>query len=325
MVVVVLLGFGVAACGTVDSPRWSPAQAIDDVEADTFASPRTVFVVASDPGDAAVELRGRVRASRFTEVLAPSDGVLLKLVVERGDLVEEGQVIVEGETAPTAAQLIALQILELRAELSLASDSPPDEVAAAEQAIENARAELAPVPFTIEATTSGIVGLPPGSDRVLEEGEPVVLIADPESLVVEVQVLPGEGDGLQVGAAVTIAAASGANTQTESGRIERIIEPDDPTEATILSIPIKGDVLTLGDAIFAVVDIAPTPGAAWLPAAAVDRRDGASFVLIPDGISNSAGSGDDGLRRVPVVLGRRAGDMVELLEGPTAGTTVVGP
>ncbi len=307
---------GLAGCSTVDQPRWSAPIAAEEVSPQTFESPRVTYVVTEDPGDAAVELRGRVRAGNFTEVVATTNGVLVSLTVDRGEFVEAGQVIVEAETAPSDEDLIAVEILQLEVELLIASGASDAEVAAAQQLVDDARTALAPVPFLLEAPTSGLVGLPSGSTREIVAGEPVVLIADPDSLVVEVELTGDQRAGLDEGATVTIAAATGSNSQTETARIGRIIEPENPDDDTILSIPISNEFLTLGEAVNAVATLDAEPGGAWLPAAAVERSDGASFVLIAN---------DDGLQRVPVVLGRRAGELVELLEGPRAGTTVVGP
>lgn len=310
--VIVLL----SGCGETDQPRWSRATPISNVEVQSFVSSRTVYVVASDPGDAAVELEGRVRAQTFVEVLSPENGVLVKQVVGRGQMVTPGEVILEAETAPSEADLLAVQILQLQVDLAVAEERPESEIATAQQAVDDARALLSPEQFFIEATASGLVGLPSSSGRTLTKGEAVILIADPNSLVVEIELTPEQRDGIEEGAPVAIAAATGANTETEMARVGRIIEPDDPTENTKLSVPITSDLLTLGEAVDAIITIVPTAGTAWLPAEAVERRDGTSFVLIAD---------DDGLMRVPVILGRRAGSFVELLEGPPAGSTVVGP
>lgn len=315
-VALLVIAGGLAGCSTVDQPRWSATIATEEVSPQSFESPRITYVVAEDPGDAAVELRGRVRASNFTEVVASTNGVLVSLAVDRGEFVEAGQVIVEAETAPNDEDLIAVEILQLEAELLIASGASDADVAAAQQLVDDARTALAPVSFILEAPTSGLVGLPSGSTREIVAGEPVVLIADPDSLVVEVELTSEQRAGLDEGATVTIAAATGSNSQTETTRIGRIIEPENPGDNTILSIPISTEFLTLGDAVNAVATLEAEPGGAWLPALAVERSDGASFVLIAN---------DDGLQRVPVVLGRRAGELVELLEGPPAGTTVVGP
>ncbi len=306
----------VSGCGSVDQPRWSSTDATRDVAPQDFASPRSTVLVVASPGDAAVEFNGRVRARSFTEVVAPNDGVLVDLVFDRGSFVEAGQVLVEAETVPSEAELLAVEILQLEAELAIAEGRPNEEVDAAQQELEAARAALAPVPFTIEAPVAGMLGLPDSSGRDLVAGEPVVLIADPTSLVVEVPLDAERRSGIDVGARVTVAAASGADSQVESSVIERIIEPDDPSDPAIASIPVTGDAVSLGEAVEVIAEISTTPDGAWLPASAVTRRNGASSVLV---------SGETRLERVPVVVGRRAGGYVELLEGPALGSTIVVP
>ena len=77
-----------------------------------------------------------------------------------------------------------------------------------------------------------------------------------------------------------------------------------------------GVKLEKGALVRVIVTLQEKNDVLWLPPAAIRTFSGRDFVLVTDG---------DGQRRVPIKIGIRTEDRVELVDGVTEGQEVIGP
>ncbi len=149
----------------------------------------------------------------------------------------------------------------------------------------------------------------------------VVTIADLEALRVEADVSESQIARVREGQACEIRLDAYPETRFP-GRVHRILPTADRSKA---AVTVKVDFLVRDERVLPEMSARvaffarePTPeeriAAAAVPAAAVVARDGRELLFLVE---------ENRAREVPVRTGKRFGDWIELLEGPSLGTRVV--
>lgn len=139
-----------------------------------------------------VEGFGPLHPFYWNELSAPADGTVERVYIERGQRIEQGQVVVELRNDQLAYEVTELQFDLERAQMELAEmlDVPRDQVTRvdANKGIE------------IKAPISGrITGLTVNAGDDVEEGAILGRIVDDSKVVIVSELTAAESDGLQVG------------------------------------------------------------------------------------------------------------------------------
>jgi multidrug efflux system membrane fusion protein len=219
------------------------------------AEPRSVQIVA----------RGRTEAKRIVEVRAETSGRVVAVPIEKGTLVEAGDVLcrlaVEDREMRLAEARSSLKSAELEYQgaLRLAKDGYQSEVAIAraETVLTNARAEVRARELdldylNIRAPFDAVV-----QDRTAELGDFIqrggvcAEVLDPDPMLMVVHVSEREVGDLQIGAAAT---AELTDRDVHSGRISFISHAADPITRTYrIEVEMSNPDLTLRDGLSADV------------------------------------------------------------------------
>ncbi|HYN89298.1 MAG TPA: efflux RND transporter periplasmic adaptor subunit [Ardenticatenaceae bacterium] len=161
---------------------------------------------------------------------------------------------------------------------------------------------------------------------VVEAFEPVSRVADPSELEVSAELISSQLQELAEGMAATITLVSRPGEEIQ-GTLRRLPDPygtggsGDEGAGTDSSARVALDATAvdagfeLGDLARVLVVLERKEDALWLPPQAVRTFEGRSFVVVQEG---------EAQRRVDVEAGIRVDDRVEIVEGLSAGQTVVG-
>ena len=251
--------------------------------------------------------------------------------VELAQLQLDFAVAEAGET-PTAAQILAIEILKRELELAKLNLNESDSAVApslANQVTETqrqvARIEAQIAQSTLVAPASGtvmVVNFAEGDS--VAAGETVFVIADLNRVEVQASLLDRELQLLSEGmAAVGINPSrpetgfpmtvrqlpypygTGAQDNEADSFVRLAI--DDPTQAADLSIGTRVEVAIL---------LEKQDGVLWLPPAAIREFNGRLFVVVQEGESQ---------KRLDIKIGLQNEGQVEIVSGVSEGQQVVGP
>lgn len=289
-----------------------------------------------------VSLNGETRPVRDLYVFAPAVGVrILELLADAGDRVQAGQPLARLDTALAEAQLRAAEAAA--AEAAAAAARATDEAARAESirdsgalsteaiaqratAAEAAKARLAAAQAQLAEVRARLQGgfvRAPEAGVVIErtarlgapvDGQALFRIAGGGRLEAAVQVAEADMLAMRPGARARFQLVDGSTVTGTLRRLPAALDPRTRTGEAVFDLPadarLRSGMYLRGDAQLG------TRTSLAAPASAVLYEDGAAFVYVigPDDIA----------RRTPVRAGAREGDLVEILEGLTAGQRVAG-
>ncbi len=289
-----------------------------------------------------ISLSGEARPVRDIQVAAPATGVrILQILVDEGDTVREGQPMARLDTSLANAQTRAAEAAVAEAEASAVrargeyerAESIRDSGALSTEAIEQrraaaiaadarlsaARAELSEVNARlgggyVRAPASGLV-----IDRMAElgrsvDGQVLFRIAADNRLEVSAQVAEGDALTLQEGQVATFSLVDGSSVQGTLRRLPASIDSRTRTGEALFTLPI-GTRVRAGMYLRGRLDLPPRNVIA-APQSAVLYDNGQAYVLIVDQTNR--------VHRTEVLLGRRDGDWIEVVQGLSAGQSIVG-
>lgn len=241
------------------------------------------------------------------------------------NLMRRDTLLAAGAISPEARELAALDARSRNAELA-AAQSRMKAAASDVEAAHAALLALAPNRGTIpirSPSSGSVLRIPDMSERVTSVGAPVLEIGNPGSLEIVADVLSTDAVRLCAGQAVEVVEWGG--DRPLRGHV-RSIEPSGFTKVSALGvdeqrvnviIDFDEPVPELGDAFRVEVRIAvwDATRVMRLPTSAVIQTGDQQWsVFVVD---------HGRARRLPVVIGHRAGGSVEVLAGITAGTEVI--
>jgi RND family efflux transporter MFP subunit len=151
--------------------------------------------------------------------------------------------------------------------------------------------------------------------------KPAVSIASGTALEVLADLVSSQVQALSVGQPCLL-TMSNYPSKVFHGTVRRLpssaygssVQEDDPsTRVTILDADVK---LQRGEIVRVEAILQQKPSVLWIPPDALRTFQGKDFVLLVDG---------DAQRRVPVKVGVKTDDRVEIVDGLTAGQIVLGP
>mgnify|MGYP005840776875 CR=1 FL=1 len=227
-----------------------------------------------------------------------------------------------------------LQILEQAvraAELNLQKVLVPtdpllaQEVAKARLVVERLQAQAANArlvaPFDGEVTMVAAY-----AGRTINAYRPAIGVAAPGALEISADLMSDAMARLSIGQECTITLVNYPGREFH-GRIRRLPYPygtggstsaaiTEEDRSTRISIDDADVTLEKGALVRVAVTLQRKENALWLPPGAIRTFSGKDFVLVLDG---------EGQRRVPVKLGIRGEDQVEIESGVTEGQVVIGP
>jgi membrane fusion protein, multidrug efflux system len=341
--VVTVIGCSSPVEGTVDP-------GVSTSEPPIFVAP----VQASYPkrGDIAsyFETTSRVEAQNRVEVLSKGIGISLKVNVEVGDVVKQGQALVELERDELDAQIrqARVAVQQSKTAYEIAERSFNEGIGASAErdnmrfAYEQAKAtldlsELKLRNQTICAPIDGIITL-----RVIKEGMivspgiPLFSIVDPGSYTLPIMVPEKELSRLSVGqeAKANIDAFPDREFTTRVSRINPSIDPLTGTVRILLSFD-DADKPLLKDSAFARVKLIMDvrPNVILVPRDAIIEEEGRKYVFLLDAVDPTTVDTErlTGLngrplykaRRVDIKTGLEQSDVIEVIEGAPENVLVV--
>jgi len=214
------------------------------------------------------ETTTRIVAENRVEVVAEAIGECVKVNVEEGDRVQQGQVLAELDKKDALANLrqLEIQVAQAKSSYEIAEHSLAEGLGAKverdnakfsyDQALANLKAQRLQVEkLTIKAPISGVI-----TQRAIQEGQmvatatPLFSIVDPESFVVEIRPPEKELSRLRKGqrAKVTIDALENEEFVAHVRRINPAVDPMTGTIKVILDFE-EGVHDRLRDSAFARV------------------------------------------------------------------------
>jgi RND family efflux transporter MFP subunit len=264
------------------------------------------------------EFSGSVTGTRDAVVLARADDRISEVLVQVGDRVHRGQVLVR-----VANESVAARVRQARAALTQAERGAErakallDAGAISDQAYEQAttqlelaRADLAAAsdPVTITSPLDGTVTeVIARAGMIPRNGDPLVRVADLTESIVRLRLSAGEVARLRVNQPARVV---GSGTQ---GQVRRVALQADPTtrlvEVQVVFPP--GARLITGTLATIEVETTRRAEAVQVPRAAI--RDGSVWVVNAEGLAS---------RRI-VQVGMQSADVSEILGGLEAGERVV--
>lgn len=276
----------------------------------------------------AVRSAATIEAERKVELSAEASGILMDLRVQEGDPVRSGQLLarIKKEAQAASVQRARTNLAQAKREFDRVSKLAKQGVVG-QQELDNARdrVQLARLDSrdrgrdlkntTVKAPIEGVV-----TRRVqqagtfVSAGSPLLEITDFSTLVARVYVPERELDRVAVGQSAQVVGKAALGRKA-SGRVLRISPVVDSATGTVkLTVGLPPQSLKKATdfrpGMYAEVTIAirERPTVPAIPKSAVLYEDAASFVMVArEGIA----------RRIPVLLGQREGDWVELREGLT--------
>lgn len=328
LVVVGGVAGGLMLVGSASSKVEAPAQAAAPSKPDV-AVPVQVETLRRGTVSAALTASSTLETEQQADVLAKTDGLVTRLLVDEGSNVGKGQVLAELEDAD---KRIALQQARLRAdaakrEFDRAQRSHDDQLISqqdfdrlrntndlAQAEVESAALSLSYTRIT--APFAGrIVDRVVVQGRHIKPGETLLTLADLTPLVARVYLPERDVAGLRIGqtAEIVLDAAGG---QQLPGRVTKISPVVDTSTGTI-KVTVEAAAITPAarPGSYATVRIVTDTrrDALLVPKSAVVREDSVDYLFVADG---------DRARRRKVTLGYPSDGRIEVTAG-LAGTESV--
>jgi len=324
----------VSSCAGVDAPRRSTRTTSANTVA--FESPRTNYVVEESPDVGTVSFGGVVRGRSARSHFAAADGHVFDVRFARGDVVQQGDVVLMFLPLRSEAETIDLEIAQLSIERAEAVDDATA-VADAQRVYDNLVVSYDDRAVDVRADTTGVIGSTRQNIRYpVREGDNLFTLSDPTDLVVEVAMTSSDWRSLPAAAQVAMVRSSGNTEETFAGRLQ----PVDPSQtdqaqaaqaqgdraqtggredayvAAVVLVDPTAD-LALGDRLAVSIAVEVGRDSRWVPEEMVHRRNGQSFLLAADA--------QGALSRLDAELGQRTLTHVQVLSPLAIGTTLVAP
>ena len=273
---------------------------------------------------------GSLEARRQIDLIAKAQGQVVKLVVEEGDYVEKGQVLLEIEHREEELLLekasvqarTALRELERSEELlekGLDSDRAYEEKKEAAEILTLER-DLAEVRLQDRVVAAPFAGLVTRREvelgQTVNPGDPLVGLADVNPLEVRLFLPERVVQDLAVGQPVEIRPDVDAGGPLP-GSVLRIAPSVDPATSTVkvtLRVADGGGSTRVGSFVRARITTDVHKDCVAVPKRALVSEAGAAYLFVAEA---------DSARRVPVVTGYADDDFVEITEGVAPGQAVI--
>jgi membrane fusion protein (multidrug efflux system) len=273
---------------------------------------------------------GSVVATSSVMLAAEITGRVVDLPFEEGSLVEQGQPLVlldpgpveaEARAAEAQAAEIAQQV-ERSSQLAARGFSPRGDLEDARRQLDAARARAAAArarlaQTRIAAPFAGRVGLREVSvGALVQPGTPLVPLDAVDPIDLRFAVPEQEAARLEPGAAVRATSASfpGRSFEGEVRVLATRVDPALRTLAIEARLPNPDGALKPGMLLDVAIAAEVVEQAVTVPARAVQLRGPSHFVFLADG---------DRVRRVPVTIGQRMPERIEIRAGLDPGAEVV--
>jgi len=321
---VILLGIAQGVTGCSGQPS----------EAGRFSMPPMPVEVARAevrPVEDRFEAIGDIEANDAITVVSEIDAVVKSLPFKEGSLIRKGDVIAQLDDAQRAAEVARAEALEAQSHSTYdrvkaivdqhaGSQQDLDDAAAglkvADANLALARAQLAKTRIT--APFDGIVGARRiSAGTFLRAGQPITELADIKAMRVTFSAPERYLADLRQGAEVRISTIVNAQA-TLTGSIiavDPVLDPGTRTARVVAKVNNPGGQLRPGMSAAVSAVLGRRPNAITIPSEAVFANGNQSFVY--------AVSRDSTATRVPVALGTRLADVVEVVHGLDAGQVVV--
>lgn len=295
-----------------------------------FATPVDAVVLESGVLTDSIRVVGTARSNQSVTVTGEIAARIAEMRIEEGALVQRGDVLVRFANAEIAANLegarssvkLAKQVFE-RAEATrrkgLTTEARTEELA---QAVATAEAEVRQLEarigkFTLRAPFDGRLGLKQASvGALVQPGDPIVTLDDISVIKLDFDVPETALGALHPGQTVLARSSAYPDSPIEGvvSTIDTRVDPDTRSVTVRAEIDNKDGLLRPGMFLTVELVYGRTENALLAPEESVLVVDGGAFVFaIEDGKAV----------RSPVKLGRRRPGKVEILEGLSAGQTVI--
>lgn len=320
-VVVVCFLFVLAGCsgkGNGGGPRF-------------FAVPVEVSPVTVQPVTDRFEGVGTIEALEAITVVSEIDGAVKSLPFKEGGLVSRGSLIAQLDDAQLAAELARAQALRAQSKATFdrvksvvnqGAGAPQDlDDASAALKVADANLALARARFTktrIIAPFDGTIGARKVSvGTFLRAGQAITELANIDEIRVTFSAPERLLEHLTTGAEVTVSttAFAGVALQAKIIVIEPVIDLTTRSARVVARVQNPGRKFRPGMSANVSAVLGERPEALTIPNEAVFGSGTQSFVFVVHADSTVA--------RVPLHLGTRMSDVVEVLDGLTKGMTVV--
>jgi RND family efflux transporter MFP subunit len=346
-VVLYVVGLGIAAAVTLVATRVVHGKAdatsaeAAERQQDVAAGPRVVVGKVRNlaPGRT-LTLPGEVHAWREATLFAKVSGYVRRMLVDKGDVVREGQLLATLESPETDQQVLSAKAslatrrliadrYDKLAPQGVVSQQELDQAAgnllvgradlARASALEGYEALRAPFDGMVTARFVDVGALLPAATGSTSGAQPVLQITDMN--VVRIYVYPGQGDAQFVHDGMPVKLESDAHPgELLDAKVTRTSHALDPRTRTMLTeIDVDNKNRWVLPGVFVRVSMnLDTPASLVVPAEAVFLREGKAMVaLVEDGHAHFApiGAGDDDGKVVRVLSGLKEGQVVALHVG----------
>ena len=287
--------------------------------------------------EATLSAVGSIAGAQSVQVAAETPGTVVKIYFDSGQLVKQGQPLVDLDSRTESAQVSALQsqaalaktnverarrLLDIGAIASSEYDDASNELARAESALSALRAQIGQK--SVRAPFSGKTGIRAvNMGQYLAPGTMITTLESQGGLYVDFSLPQDKLQSVAVGNDVRITLRSEA-TSIE-GKITAIDPTIDPVTRNIKLRASVSDPGNLRSGMYVTVEVVlPTQSQfiAVPQTAVVHATYGDSVFIIEDG-KNPMGQPNKVVRQAFVKLGPARGDFVAITEGLKAGQTVV--
>lgn len=333
----VLLSVGLlaAACGPPgEGGGWGRPGEEPPEEVEEQPTPVVTGLVARGPITASINAASTIEAERNVTVHAEATGSIVRLMVEEGDKVKEGQLLarIRYDAQSSAVDRASATLEKNRAdyerikELFARGAASAEEMDTARIAYDTALLDVKDRRRDVRNTRVKAPFAGTITERVATEGgfissgAQLFSIVDFDTLVARVYVPEKELDRIRPGQPVQVVGKAAAGRRGV-GTVKRIAPIVDATTGTVkitVALPkeLAGGTKGFLPGMYAEVTLETErrDTATIVSKAAVVREDDASFVFVVEG---------DRVKRVPIKIGLSSPDTVEIVEGPTPGTELV--
>jgi RND family efflux transporter MFP subunit len=294
--------------------------------------PVPVELAAATPRDipSYFNATGSLEAKRQVKLISKASGQIVRLKVEEGDYVKEGQVILEIDHREEKLMVEQTEIKAKTAghdldrsaglvEKGLGSDKDFElkkelaEVSALEHNLAKVRLDnkIVRAPYSGQITIRHIE-----LGQTVNVGEPLVDIADVSPLEVRLYLPEKIVKTLKTGQPVEIRSDVAPDHRID-GMVHRIAPSVDPATSTVkvtLRVEDRGGVTRVGSFVRARITTDLVENAVSVPKKALVPEAGVTYVFVAEG---------DSVRKVTVTTGYADDDFIEITAGLTAGEKVV--
>lgn len=334
LVAIVLLGLVVGGIVGVNLFR-------DRMVAGIFANmqppPVTVSVIEARPAAWRPGLYaiGTAGAARGVDLAVEAGGIVAEILFAANDRVTTGQPLLqirdEIERADLAAAEASLELSQAELERATALQergvSTAESVEVAQADLTNARSQVTRLTAILEqkvvtAPFDGVIGIPQVDvGQYVTPGDVLATLQDLDTMRVDFSVPEQQIRTVEIGLPVTVTSEIGGSPY--SGRIAGVEPKIDPNSRLVT---VRADVensdgsLNPGQFLRVRVELPEEPGVIALPQTVVTSTlYGDSVYVVRDGETE----GELRVEQVFVQVGRRSGDLVEIVSGVEAGDRVV--